>query len=59
MRTNQFLSYVAAAIIIAWGFPIALLGFAPFGGIDYNPGLSAGRSLLVFVYVGLYRRSER
>jgi hypothetical protein len=57
VRTDRLLSYLAAGIIIAWGLPLLLLGFAPsFGALDYNPefdALAAPMGLLL-VYVGLW-----
>jgi hypothetical protein len=57
VKTDRLLSYLAAGIIIAWGLPLLLLGFAPsFGGLDYNPEFDAAAAPLglLLVYVGLY-----
>jgi hypothetical protein len=57
VRTNRLLSYVAAGVIIAWGLPLLIGGFAPsFGGLDYNPEFDAAAAPigLMLVYMGLY-----
>jgi len=57
MSQPKWPAYLAAGVIIAWGVPLVLLGFAPsFGGLDYNPEFDAAAAPmgLMLVYIGLY-----